>query len=115
MAAAETQDPWRSARLTFRALEPEDEAFVHELESEPAGFIHSQTALKRPQARRDSKRHYDSLVDECLLAVAIRTADEAKTPVGVLNLTGMPNKGPSSPQRDRSRHSSCPSRQGLWI
>ena len=89
MAAEYGNSPWKSARLTYRALETEDEAFVHELESEPLGFINSQLGLKRPQARRDSKKHFEWLVKDCLLGVAVCVTDDECKPVGVINLTGL--------------------------
>jgi len=89
MAAKHGNKPWQSATLTYRALEAEDETFVHELESEPRGFINSQLALKRPQARRDSKKHFEWLTNDCLLGVVVCVTAEACKPIGVINLTSL--------------------------
>ncbi|KAK4553807.1 hypothetical protein LTR86_008982 [Recurvomyces mirabilis] len=81
--------PWRSARLTYRAIEAEDEAFVHDLESEPQGYVNAQIGVKKPQSRRDTKKFYDFLANDCLLAMVVCVTAEADKPIGLVNLTGL--------------------------
>jgi RimJ/RimL family protein N-acetyltransferase len=83
------RNPFRSARLTYRALEPSDEPFVYELESDPISLINSQLAIKRPRPREGHKARFDRLTEFSLLAVAICISDEERTPIGVINLKGV--------------------------
>ncbi|KAK3669355.1 hypothetical protein LTR78_010778 [Recurvomyces mirabilis] len=92
--------PWRSARLTYRAIEAEDEAFVHDLVSEPQSYINSQIGVKKPQGRRDSKKFYDFLINECLLGMVVCVTAEADKPFGL---------------RVRSKLVAFASRQRLWV
>lgn len=82
---------FRSARLSYRALEPEDEAFVYELESEPLAYMMSNTGLLKPQAKRDTKKFQEWVSEKALLGVVLCLAvsenpDEVGKSIGVLNL-----------------------------
>ncbi len=88
------KNPYQSARLTYRALEPEDETLVHTLESDPLSYIMSQLALKKPQAKRDTKQSFREISENCLLGVVVcvieaNGGDEDGKAIGVLNLTSL--------------------------
>ncbi|RAK77549.1 GNAT family N-acetyltransferase [Aspergillus fijiensis CBS 313.89] len=64
----------QSARLTYRALEdtPEDEDFLHAIQSDPEAYSNSTPALPKPQAKRDTVNGYKkSLMERALLAAII--------------------------------------------
>jgi RimJ/RimL family protein N-acetyltransferase len=84
------QNPFQSARLTYRALEPTDEPFVYELESDPFSFINSQLGLKRPRPRQVSRERFERFTESSLLAVAVCISDEERTPIGIVSLKGVP-------------------------
>lgn len=89
MTSKPVSSPWQSARLTYRALEPEDELFVHTLDSEVFNFINMHIKLKRPQSKADNKKRFDQLINENILAVVICTTAEDNNPIGVVNLTSL--------------------------
>ncbi|PYI28600.1 GNAT family acetyltransferase [Aspergillus indologenus CBS 114.80] len=76
----------RSARLTYRALEdtPDDEDFLHAIQSDPEAYANSTPALPKPQAKRDTINGYKkSLMERALLAAIIvlpHAASRAESP-----------------------------------
>ncbi|PYH40712.1 GNAT family N-acetyltransferase [Aspergillus saccharolyticus JOP 1030-1] len=66
--------PLRSQRLIYRAVEdtPEDEDFIHSIQSDPEAYANSTPALPKPQAKRDTVNGYKkSLMERTLLAAIL--------------------------------------------
>ncbi|KNG81687.1 GNAT family acetyltransferase [Aspergillus nomiae NRRL 13137] len=69
-----TFNPFRSKRLAYRAIEdtPEDEDFIHSIQSDPLSYATSNSTLLKPQTRSDTLNGYKkNLVKDTLLAVII--------------------------------------------
>ncbi|KAB8071529.1 acyl-CoA N-acyltransferase [Aspergillus leporis] len=103
-----TFNPFRSKQLAYRAIEdtPEDENFIHAIQSDPQSFATSNTTLLRPQAKRDTLNGYKTgLIKHSLLSAIILlptpndhdeqqehnldtavTAKETWTPIGIVAL-----------------------------
>ncbi|KAF5867305.1 hypothetical protein ETB97_000074 [Aspergillus alliaceus] len=69
-----TFNPFRSKRLAYRAIEdtPEDDDFIHSIQSDPLSYVTSNSALLKPQTKQDTLNGYKKhLVKDSLLAVII--------------------------------------------
>ncbi|KAE8398803.1 acyl-CoA N-acyltransferase [Aspergillus pseudonomiae] len=69
-----TFNPFRSKRLAYRAIEdtPEDEDFIHSIQSDPLSYATSNSTLLKPQMKSDTLNGYKkNLVKDTLLAVII--------------------------------------------
>jgi hypothetical protein len=64
---------FRSPRLIYRAIEdtPDDEAFIHSIQSDILAFANSDNGLLVPMTKAESKKYKNKLVEKALLA-AIR-------------------------------------------
>ena len=89
------EDPFRSARLLYRAVEsPDDDAFFLSLQTEPSDFQNSNARLIRPQSRKDGADYQRLVAEEALLGVVIclpPTQPQLKpTPIGTVHLKPLP-------------------------
>ncbi|KAE8382555.1 acyl-CoA N-acyltransferase [Aspergillus bertholletiae] len=69
-----TFNPFQSKRLAYRAIEdtPEDDDFIHFIQSDPLSYATSNSTLLKPQTKRDTLNGYKKhLVEDTLLAVII--------------------------------------------
>ncbi|BAE57772.1 unnamed protein product [Aspergillus oryzae RIB40] len=67
-------NPFRSRRLAYRAVEdtPEDDDFIHSIQSDPLSYATSNSTLLKPQTKRDTLNGYKKhLMEDALLAVII--------------------------------------------
>ncbi|KAH6675770.1 acyl-CoA N-acyltransferase [Halenospora varia] len=87
---------FRSSRLVYRAVEdtPEDEAFVHRIQSDVVAYANSDSGLLKPMTKKESKAHKDYIANKTLLGVIIclqhpSTKDPATLPepIGSIYLT----------------------------
>lgn len=83
-------DPFRSARLIYRAVEPsDDEDFFLNLQQDPISWVKSNATLARPQGKKDAKE-FIKVIEESLFGVVIclpAPAESAKpTPIGAIFL-----------------------------
>jgi RimJ/RimL family protein N-acetyltransferase len=74
---------FRSPRLIYRAIEdtPEDEAFIHSIQSDIVAFANSDTGLLVPMTKAESKKYKNKLVEKALLATIICLALPLSNPV----------------------------------
>ncbi|RAL13088.1 GNAT family N-acetyltransferase [Aspergillus homomorphus CBS 101889] len=91
---------FQSQRLLYRAVEdtPEDEDFIHSIQSDPEAYANSTPALPKPQAKRDTINGYKkSLTERALLSAIIVLPHEPSseedsqktgpgTPIGIISL-----------------------------
>ncbi|KAF2139649.1 uncharacterized protein K452DRAFT_205304, partial [Aplosporella prunicola CBS 121167] len=95
--------PFRSARLIYHALEdtPEDDAFVHSVQSDAQAYVGSTTSLLRPESRKASES-FRAHLENLLLGVIVCLAPPpsvppaAPVPIGIIYLT--------SPRPGREHH-----------
>ena len=92
---ATADNPFRSARLLYRAVEsPDDDAFFLSIQTEPTDFQNSNARLHRPQSRKDAASYQRYVAEEALLGVIIclpPTQPQLKPmPIGVIHLKSLP-------------------------
>jgi RimJ/RimL family protein N-acetyltransferase len=77
---------FRSARLIYRAVEdtPEDEAFMHSIQSDIVAQANSDSGLLKPMTKKESAKHKSYVADKTLIGVIICLAVPASSPVPVL-------------------------------
>ncbi|CZS91887.1 uncharacterized protein RAG0_02441 [Rhynchosporium agropyri] len=98
------EDLFRSDRLVYRAIEdtPEDEEFMHLIQSDPVAFSNSDNALLAPMSKKESGEWKKSVQTEKLIGVIICLAPPLSnpalpsdtkapplTPIGCISLTGL--------------------------
>lgn len=84
-------DPFRSANLLFRAVEPgEDDDFFLEIQQDPISYQQANTALAVPQNKKKTAEFVKFLAEEALLGVVIclppSSPDSKPTPIGQIHL-----------------------------
>ncbi|KAK4493965.1 hypothetical protein PRZ48_015151 [Zasmidium cellare] len=92
--ASETQ-PFRSKRLIYRAIEPdEDEELFMSIQQDAIAYRNANYTISKPQSKKDVQHFMKVLVEEQLLAVVIclipqEPAEEKQkpTPIGAIHLT----------------------------
>ncbi|RDL29903.1 Acyl-CoA N-acyltransferases (Nat) [Venustampulla echinocandica] len=79
MAAMAMDGLFRSARLIYRTVEdtPEDEAFMHTIQSDVDAMANSDSGLLKPMTLQDSRKHKDYVANKTLLGVIICLAPPA--------------------------------------
>ncbi|KAJ5619254.1 hypothetical protein N7510_003238 [Penicillium lagena] len=87
-------NPFRSARLIYRAVEPtEDEAFILTMQQDPVSFSNSNAMIAKPQSKKDALKCIQSL-EEALLGVVIclppTEAHGKPIPIGAISLKPVP-------------------------
>jgi RimJ/RimL family protein N-acetyltransferase len=89
---------FRSPRLIYRAIEdtPEDEAFIHSIQSDIVAFANSDTGLLVPMTKAESKKYKNKLVEKALLSAIIclapplsPAATTPPVPIGCTSLKGI--------------------------
>ena len=92
--------PWRSERLLYRAVEPEDEAFLSTVSTDPEAFMNSAPYLPVPRSKKSSTQ-FREFLEGCLLSAIIclpPPAESAGTnddttaksiPIGVIHLAAI--------------------------
>lgn len=90
-AMASPNNPFRSDRLLYRAVEsPDDDELFQSIQTDPTDFQNSNVHLIRPQSRKDAAAFQKVVAEEALLGVVIclipSNADEKPTPVGAIFL-----------------------------
>jgi hypothetical protein len=90
---------FRSPRLIYRAIEdtPDDEAFIHSIQSDILAFANSDTGLLVPMTKAESKKYKNKLVEKALLAAIICLAPPLSNPasptppvpIGCISLKGV--------------------------
>lgn len=89
-----SNDPFRSARLIYRAVEsPDDDACFQSIQTDTAGFENSNARLIRPQSRKDAANYQKSVAEDSLLGVVIclpSSGEDKDTPIGTLHLNKPP-------------------------
>lgn len=90
-------DPFRSARLVYRAVEESDDASLFQrIQTDPISYQNSNARLKRPQSTKDAAEYQRVVREDTLLGVVIclpcsSTEPQAKpTPIGVVFLKPVP-------------------------
>lgn len=87
---ASPDNPFRSARLLYRAVESTDDAFFNSIQTDPSNFQNSNARLLRPQSRDDTKHYQKFVAEEALLGVVIclPSSDQLAepTPIGTIHL-----------------------------
>ncbi|KAF4629149.1 hypothetical protein G7Y89_g8994 [Cudoniella acicularis] len=85
---------FRSARLVYRAVEdtPEDEAFIHAVQSDIVAMANSDSGLLKPLSKKESQAHKDYVANKTLLGVIIclkptEWTTETPKPIGTIYLT----------------------------
>jgi len=73
---------FRSPRLIYRAIEdtPEDEAFMHTIQSDIVALASSDPGLLKPMTRKESGKHKDYVANKTLIGVIICLAPSTSTP-----------------------------------
>lgn len=91
----------RSARLIYRAIEPEDEDFILEQEQDPTLMQQGSWHLPAPQNRKSGRETIKFMTEECVLSaiICLKPADESisaaeLTPVGYVHLDRTPTNLP---------------------
>lgn len=90
-------DPFRSARLLYRAAEAdsdEDLALFHSINSDAAGYGNANARIHKPQGKADAKRDLKCTAEEDLLGVIIclpppvlvAEPQSKPIPIGILHL-----------------------------
>ncbi|GAB1739190.1 hypothetical protein NU219Hw_g3941t1 [Hortaea werneckii] len=94
--------PFKSERLLYRAVEPEDEAFFHQIAQDAIGMQNAEARISRPVSKAQTKDFMKQLMEEMLLSVVIclpashTTTDEKDdappppTPIGQMHLVALP-------------------------
>ena len=98
-------DPFRSARLIYRAVEsPDHDALFQQIQTEPISFQNSNARLIRPQSRPDAAQYQNFVSEKALLGVVICLAPPPDAPpnvtltaIGVVHLKDP--FAPNSPHR----------------
>ena len=63
-------DPFRSSRLIYRALEPEDdEAFILTIQQDPVSFRNANANLAVPQSKKSAKDYIKWMTENTIIAV----------------------------------------------
>lgn len=65
-----TNDPFRSPRLAYRLVEPDDEAFFLKMQQDPIALRNSNAQIFKPASKKDA-RDFMKAVEEALLGVVI--------------------------------------------
>ncbi|KAK5125393.1 hypothetical protein LTR85_000502 [Meristemomyces frigidus] len=63
--------PWRSQRLVFTAIEPEDDDFLSSIQADAESYFNAAGFLVVPQAKSSAAGSREYFRDKCLLAVKI--------------------------------------------
>ena len=94
---ATPENPFRSARLLYRAVEsPEDDALFQSIQADHSNFQNSNAQLLRPQSRKDAAGYQKFVTEEALIGVIIclpppPSEPEAKpTSIGTIHLKPIP-------------------------
>ncbi|KAK5135457.1 hypothetical protein LTR08_005245 [Meristemomyces frigidus] len=102
-------NPWRSARLVYTAIDTDDEPFLTVMRADASSFVNMNPAPPLPGSKKDITSEIEYFRDSCLLAVKIclqpaaPSPDEASPnpiPIGKITLTGL------SPRTSHHRNSS---------
>jgi hypothetical protein len=62
--------PWQSERLIYRAPEPEDEAFLSTVSTDPEAFMNAAPFLPVPQSKKSSAQ-FREFLESCLLGAIV--------------------------------------------
>ena len=86
-------EPFRSKRLLYRAVENdgEDKAFFHSIQSDVHAYANSNSSLLKPPSTNNSARFQSYVVEKTLLGVVIclpgAAAESSPIPIGCIYLT----------------------------
>ena len=95
--------PWHSERLIYRAPEPEDEAFLSTVSTDPEAFTNAAPYLPVPQSKKSSTQ-FREFLEKCLLGAIVclpPPADSSVTtddisnkpiPIGIIHLSAIDPK-----------------------
>nr|XP_023900359.1 uncharacterized protein LOC112012210 [Quercus suber] len=99
-------NPFASANLLYRAVEPSDSALFEAIQTDAAGFQNSNARLALPQSKKHAAEYQRHVAEDTLLGVVICLPSAAAaagpadaTPIGVIHLAGIP------PHLQHFRHS----------
>ncbi|KAF7186507.1 putative N-acetyltransferase p20 [Pseudocercospora fuligena] len=88
-------DMFKSARLTYRAIEESDDPFLVSLHQDPEAYQNTVPWLPVPQGKKSAPEHREHF-EKCMLAamICIRDAEE-DTPIGLVTMkdTNIPPNG----------------------
>ncbi|RDW77472.1 hypothetical protein BP6252_05525 [Coleophoma cylindrospora] len=70
------KNPFQSARLTYRAVEATDEAFIHSMNLNPINTANANTALLKPASKKWSAKMHKYISENALLGVIICLTSE---------------------------------------
>lgn len=76
--------PWRSERLIYRAVEPEDEPFLNTVSSDPDAFMNAAPFMPIPISKKSST-NYRQYLDSMLVSAVICLPPPTNTTPTVLN------------------------------
>ncbi|KAK3640755.1 hypothetical protein LTR56_004458 [Elasticomyces elasticus] len=86
-------EPFRSARLIYRAAEPEeleDQKFFTKVQQEPLSYQNANVRLSKPQSSKSGKDYLKFVAEEALIGVIIclPASEEgaSHTPIGIIHL-----------------------------
>lgn len=87
-------DPFRSACLIYRAVEPtEDESFILKMQQDPIAWANSNAIIAKPQGKKDALKYIREL-EEAFLGVLIclppAEAEGKPVPIGAIALKPVP-------------------------
>ncbi|KAI7540827.1 hypothetical protein KC331_g8944 [Hortaea werneckii] len=89
--------PFKSERLLYRAVEPEDEAFFHRIAQDAFGMQNAEARISKPVSKAQTKDFMKQLMEEMLLSVVIclpatstTEKDAPPTPIGQMHLIALP-------------------------
>lgn len=81
--------PWRSERLLYRAVEPEDEPFLTTISTDPEGFMNAAPFLPTPRSKKSSTQ-YREFLDSALLSAIICLPPPTENPNDAGDATAKP-------------------------
>lgn len=83
-------DPFRSARLIYRAAEPtseEDQALFLAIQTDAIGYRNAEAAITKPQGKASAEKYLNDVAKDSLLGVVICLDTPARPiPIGVIHL-----------------------------
>lgn len=107
MASHDSSGRFRSARLIYRAVEAEDDDFIHAMSCDPNTSANTSPFIFRPQSKKDSENYRVYITEKSLIGVLICLPPSPTnngqafkhTPIGSIQLSAM------DPKQVHHRHS----------
>jgi len=109
------QNPWRSQRLIYRAIEPEDDALLVSIQEDAESWLNAVPFLATPRSKAQAMEARTDYFEKCMLAVVVCLPAPASAqqipnapvddkinkpiPIGVVGLSSL------EPRRQQQRHS----------